>query len=150
MSSRKKKKPRKQKKARHPQRPAFSNKDPFKDVVLVHSPPGEAKMSEVLLEFVEPYSESWSTEEQLQKLLTVALVAWNAAILPESKRDEFILDMVNTVPPDARRPMLAIIAEMMQRKLQHFAGNKRMILNFEVTSTPSGPHVSVMSTLTNE
>ncbi len=104
-------------------------------------------MSEVLLEFVEPYSEQWRTEEQLQKLLSVAVIAWNAALFAGRKRDEFIQQMVEGVPPAVRPDLRAIIEEMIQRKVTHFASNKRMIFDYQVTMAPSGPHLAVVSTL---
>src|SRR5207244_2124029 len=89
--------------------------------LVVVAPPGQAKMSEVILEFIEPYSEHWRTEEQLEKLLLLATVAWNAALFPDSKRNGFIQDMVETVAPEARQDMRSIVEEMIQRKETYFA-----------------------------
>ena len=49
-------------------------------------------MSEVLLEFLKPYTGQWPSEEDLLKLLPLAILAWNAAILSGSQRAEMILD----------------------------------------------------------
>jgi hypothetical protein len=38
-------------------------------------------MSEVLLEFVEPYFELAETEEEMEMILFAGIVAWNAALL---------------------------------------------------------------------
>jgi hypothetical protein len=111
-------------------------------------PPGaEIKMSEVLLEFLEPYSEYWTNEDQFNKLLTVGLVAWNAALLSGSKRNEFIEQMAHTLPADVRQDMRSIVEEMIRRKEAHFARNRRTIFSYELTMTPSGPHLTVLSTL---
>lgn len=53
---------------------------------VVFQPSGEVKMSEVLLEFVEPYKQFAQTEEAYRKMLTLAVVAWNASFLPEVER----------------------------------------------------------------
>jgi len=107
----------------------------------------ETKMSEVLVEFLEPYSEHWKTEEELRKLLTLALVAWNAALFSGSKRSDFIQRMAQSFPPESRQDFHSIIQEMIKRKEAHFASNKRTILDYQVTMTPSGPHLVVLSTL---
>ena len=146
MSSRKKKKKRDRKKRGRPPKPGLRPPGFLGDNVVIATPPGERKMSEVLLEFIEPYSGQWTTQEQLEKLLAVALVAWNAALFSGSERDKFLQEMVQTMPPDVRPAMRAIVDEMMQRKLAHFASNRRVIISYEVTPTPSGPHVSVLST----
>ena len=103
-------------------------------------------MSEVLLEFLEPYSEHWVSQGQFEKLVIVGVIAWNAALLPGSKREDFLREMMQTVPPDVRSDMRVILAEMILRKELLFASNKRMIVSFDVTMTPAGPHLSVVST----
>jgi hypothetical protein len=115
--------------------------------MIVVSPPGERKMSEVLLEFLEPYSKHWATEEQFKKLVTVGLVAWNAALMSGRARDDFIEKMAKAVPPELRPEMREIVDEMVRRKEAHFANIRRTIVSFDVTMTPSGPHLSVLSTL---
>jgi len=113
---------------------------------IVIQPTGETKMSEVLLEFVEPYPQYWKTKEELTKLLGVAIIAWNAALLPGNERKEIIENAVKVAPPEIRQDMKAIVEEMIQRKETHFAHNKRMIMNYQVTMTKEGPHVTVLST----
>lgn len=63
---------------------------PLDGCKIVVQPSGETKMSEVLLEFIEPYSQYWKTKEELNKLLGVAVIAWNAALLPGNERKEII------------------------------------------------------------
>ena len=52
-------------------------------------------MSEVLREFVEPYLEFADTEEATRKLLTVAMVAWNASFLTEEEQRAMIDAIIN-------------------------------------------------------
>lgn len=119
---------------------------PLDGCKIVVQPSGETKMSEVLLEFIEPYSQYWKTKEELNKLLGVAVIAWNAALLPGNERKEIIENAVKVAPPEIRQDMKAIVEEMIQRKETHFAHNKRMIMNYQVTMTKEGPHVTVLST----
>src|SRR4051812_46828121 len=53
---------------------------------VVYEPAGREKMSEVLEDFIEPYRDMADGENALRKLLTLALLAWNAALLPEDRR----------------------------------------------------------------
>ena len=53
----------------------------FGDTQIVFSPPGQEKMSEVLDEFVAPYEQHISDRESYERLLMVAMVAWNAALV---------------------------------------------------------------------
>jgi hypothetical protein len=150
MASRKKKdKKRKQKQRRRPGRakltPKLTQGLP-ENTEVISTPGGQEKMSEVLLEFVEPYLQHGRTEEAVNKLLTVALVAWNAALVTGSQRDKLIQDTLQAVPAEVRPVMKNIIEEMMRRKETHFANNRRMIINYQLTMTPSGPHLQVLST----
>jgi hypothetical protein len=77
----------------------------------------------------------------------VGLVAWNAALMAGDKRERFLQDMVQAVPPEVRGDMRSIVEEMIRRKETHFAANKRAIIDYQLTMTPSGPHVAVISTL---
>ena len=117
------------------------------DTAVFATPPGERKVSEVLLEFIEPYAGEWQSPDDLRKLLGMASVAWNATLLSGDERAKMIQDIIEAVPPEARAAMMGFVEEMMLRKLTHFADNRRAILNYQVTMTPSGPHVQVMSTL---
>ncbi len=53
---------------------------------VVYEPTGREKMSEVLDDFIEPYQEVADNEDSYRKLLNLAVLAWNAALLPEDQR----------------------------------------------------------------
>jgi hypothetical protein len=146
VSSRKKKK-QKQKKRGRPPGPRRTLEGLLGGIPVVRPAAGQTKMSEVLWEFLEPYAEHWRTLEDLEKLVTIATVAWNAALLPSPQREEFLQDMARAVPAEAREAMRAIVLEMMRRKEHYFAGCKRAILGHELTMTPTGPYLEVASTL---
>ncbi len=141
-----KRKKRKQRKLYESLKTELTKDVPLDGCKIVVQPSGETKMSEVLLEFVEPYSQYWKTKEELNKLLGVTVIAWNAALLPGNERKEIIENAVKVAPPEIRQDMKAIVEEMIQRKETHFAHNKRMIMNYKVTMTKEGPHVTVLST----
>ena len=114
---------------------------------LIYHPKGELKMSEVLMDFVEPYWVSARTEEDYRRLLSVALVAWNAALLPAKKRQEMVDQIIQKAMPFAADDARLVIDELIGRKDRYFAEIRRGILAYELTMTKQGPHVSVASTL---
>src|SRR5260370_18579117 len=104
-------------------------------------------MSKVLEEFVEPYKELATTDVAMRKLLTVACVAWNAALLPPAEREKMIRESEKTLPAEMRQDYRAILEPLIERKEVQFADNRRAILGFEFTMEPTGPYLRVMSTL---
>ncbi len=47
-------------------------------------------MSEVLLDFIEPYRSFADTDEAVEKLVIIGITAWNVSMLPEDERDATI------------------------------------------------------------
>ncbi|QJW96814.1 hypothetical protein [Frigoriglobus tundricola] len=104
-------------------------------------------MSEVVWDFIEPYKDHWKTGDQLKKLVSVALIARNAAIASPRERADLLDRTAATLPPDARDDFLAVMMDLIKRKTTYFAANKRMIIDYQLTMTSDGPHLSVISTL---
>ncbi len=113
-------------------------------------PKGEAKMSEVLQTFVEPYLELADTEPGREVLIHLAAVAWNAALLPDEEQMELLGDALDKGLPDLeekqREEFTALLFSMVDRKRAFFDENKRFILSVEVTDKEHGFYVSVVST----
>ena len=118
---------------------------------IVVEPRGEAKMSEVLTDFVEPYLESADTRQDHQKLLMIAIVAWNTALLPEEKQQGVIDELVDqSLPKDAdslRTNMKQVVSELITRKKRYFSEYKRVIIDFELKDRGDSYYLSVASTL---
>jgi hypothetical protein len=141
------KKKRKQKQLLAPLKTRLTQEGRFADRQVVLEPRRAIKMSAVLLDFIAPYAEQWETEDDLRKLLSLAVVAWNAALVSGSNRREVMDSLLAVVSPSVRQEMKALIEQMIHRKEHHFATNQRLIVDFQVTMTREGPHVSVASTL---
>ncbi len=114
-------------------------------------PGGPEKMSEVLIEFVAPYTHLTDTEEEYRKLLTMAVCAWNMSLLPLKDQQGMIAKILqegrSESDPEATAGMLAILGTMMARKRTSFSENKRFILDFTLMETETGRHLSVISPL---
>src|SRR4051794_34016103 len=113
MGSRNKKDKRKKKKGPGRQTPSLRPSGFPGNINVIRNPPGEIKMSEVFWEFIEPYAAGWRTEDQLRNLLGLAVLGWNIAVIPASKREEFLRTMQQSIPADLRAGMRAIVEEMM-------------------------------------
>src|SRR5262245_59914842 len=115
MTSRQKKKPRRKQKNR-PRPPHAPHHGLPGLVPLADLPAGAEKMSEVILDFVAPYWDLDKEGEQLNELLSLATVAWNAALVPRAERDAFIRPCLEAVPPEVRPDVQAFLEEMIRRK----------------------------------
>lgn len=122
----------------------------FRGQKIIIEPSGQVKMSEVLADFVEPYLEFADTEEAYQKLLTLAVVAWNTSLFPEEEQQDMIdktLEAMPETPEEVKTGLKEIVNMLMARKKIYFSEYKRMIIDFELTDTGRGYHLSVVSTL---
>jgi hypothetical protein len=117
------------------------------DPVIVYDPPGTEKMSEVLLDFVDPFQDLAETDDAYRKLLTVGMAAWNAALLSSAEREKMIQELGETLPPELRPDFRELLEPLIQRKLDCFAGNRRVIVDYQLTMAPEGERLLVLSTL---
>jgi len=117
------------------------------DSKVVYAPNQAEKMSEVLLDFIEPYKEFADTTEAMHRLITTALVAWNTALLPEAEQAESLEQISKALPAETVEDFYAIVGAMIERKNKFFADYTRLILDYELTDTGDSYHVSVISTL---
>jgi hypothetical protein len=121
---------------------------------IVTSPEGVAKMSEVLEEFIEPYLDTATNSYDRKILVGMAVMAWNLALMPASKRQplikKFILDVFGKGDPRTSQDIQDIkdiINELIGRKLEIFPDNQRFIVEFQLQETRNQFHLSVASTL---
>jgi len=61
---------------------------------------GRVKMSEVLLDFIEPYTEEAQSEDEFRSLITMGLVAWNTALLPEESHEQTLDRLIDEAVRD--------------------------------------------------
>jgi hypothetical protein len=115
------------------------------DAQIYYDPRGLEKMSAILLRFVEPYMELVTTDEAMEKLLTVAIVAWNAAMLSPDEREKLIRKCEESLPADARADFRTVLDPLIARKQKHFSENRRPILSFDLANGPTGPRLNVLS-----
>lgn len=128
----------------------------------------DQKMSAVLLDFIEPYKKFANTDEAIERLVVTGITAWNVSMLPEHERDEALTKLA-TAALNGGSPVRRLVAkirtailgesrdvadfkwvvnELVERKLQHYAENRRFILDYELSPSEDEIHLFVVSTLT--
>jgi hypothetical protein len=118
---------------------------------MVMNPKGEAKMSEVLGQFVEPYLDEARTQHQRETLFSLAVIAWNLALMPDSDHQSFMDEVIkqglvkqgSLVQHDLEH----LLDELVTRKRTFFADNQRYIIDFHLQDRRGTFHLSVASTL---
>src|SRR5262249_44273050 len=103
-----------------------------------------APVSQVLIDFIAPYLPSAAGEEHLDNLLTLAMVAWNAAMLPDEKGAELIRVCLQDLPATIRADGLAIVQGLVERKKSHFLDQQQTIVDYHLAVTPEGPRLHVV------
>ncbi len=124
---------------------------PLRPEKIVISPTGEAKMSDALTDFVEPYRQEADTEEAQRKLLELAIMAWNVSLLSEPEQQEMVdrilAEGFSAATEELKQGMKDILNQLIARKKQHFSENQRMIVDFDLKDTGRDYYLSVASTL---
>jgi hypothetical protein len=121
-------------------------------VVLVDSE--GPKISEVFLEFIEPYEKDAPTDEAFEKLLVIAVVAWNAAVLGGEEGQQLIDVTVGAIAKSAGKKWgedaKGIITTMVQRKQNFFADDNRYIMDYRWAELEDGRHLTVAALIKDQ
>lgn len=95
---------------------------------------GLRKMSEVLLELIEPLNPADAGPDGLLNMAKAAMIAWSMALLPEEKLRHVFDDTPMEVPPEIKVVVLMLI----QRKLDLFPDDDRVIADVFVRTDEKG------------
>lgn len=108
------------------------------------------KMSEVLMEFIEPLAEVDKSDENRRKSLAIGVIAWNLALAPETKRkkllEETLVDLFK-LNKSSKEEMQTVFKFLIDRKERYFGHINRFIVEYNVTGSGDSLHLSVISTL---
>jgi hypothetical protein len=112
------------------------------------NPAGTAKMSEVILQFAEPFKDNNGLIPRA--MLEIAIILWNASFMPKEMQRKALDDVINVFPEEnreARREMFLIAHMLLERKKQYFSDNQRMIMDYHITESADSIHLDVVSTV---
>jgi hypothetical protein len=104
---------------------------------------GKPKVSELLREFMDPYLECAESDEDLERLMTIGTAAWNAGILEmeDGKLPDKLIENLESGPIEQKEFFL----ELLERKKKWFPEFNQIILEYNLTPSPSGHQLIVVS-----
>ncbi len=114
------------------------------DLLVIPSPDG-IKMSEVMQSFIQPYLGGDITKDTLTKVMSVAVVAWNAAMVPEQERKELFAGLAKAFPAHMVEEGLDVMEHMMDRKRQLFSDCTRFVYSYEIVEKKNSYQLLVTS-----
>jgi len=150
------------------------------DRVVTSAELGIPKISDRLMELVEPYWEETPTENARKNVMAVGAVAWNIAVVPEDKRAELTFSMLGKLVPEFERVMsrqpdmitksdidnalraidresaeaaqvfLGLVLTLVERKLLLFPNDGRLIIDHFYTGTGKNTTLQVVSSVPDD
>ena len=110
------------------------------------------KMSEVILDFVEPLLDDID-DELFENAINCAVACWNLSFLPEKKQQRQLRAIVNELgksDPMTRFEIEDCARMLLERKRIFFADEKRIVVNYKVVEEEDHHRLLVMSTLAKD
>jgi hypothetical protein len=105
------------------------------------------KISEVLMEFAEPWLDEARNDDQRKTVIGMAVLAWNMAAIPKPERWDGVSQ---EFAEKLREPAKAILQEMIDRKLSVYPEENRSLLDYEITGAGAKMRVDVVYSLSPE
>jgi hypothetical protein len=121
--------------------------------VLIRNPEsaGMRKMSEILLEFAEPFFEEADSLEDYRKVLMLAITAWNLSLLDAGSQKTELEKLSKMMRGKADASFLqklqSILKPMIDRKKERYFDTKRLVMDWDYIRSPTGAHLNVVSTV---
>ncbi len=126
-----------------------SNKLPVSKMIV--DPEGEAKMSEVILDFAKPFLDKCEDEESEKKAIGLAILIWNVSLFPKKKRDQEIENLCSGLSSseDANdfAALMNYVNILLERKDECYPDNKRAIINYQMSGSGKNRRLDIASTL---
>jgi hypothetical protein len=115
---------------------------------VVNNNPNES-ISGALTKIIEPYRQFANNKPQLEKLLLVAMVAWNTTVVPENdakKLLKMLIGQMKMSDVEDQAFFIGLIAEFVSRKQQFYPNDKRLIVSTTVRETKGRFDIQAAST----
>ena len=130
----------------------IANDPDYEGTMLVENPKDFRKMSEVLLEYVEPFLDETETYEDRSNLIDFAMMAWNLALIPEESRKELLTEFVTEIcseieEVEEQKTLKQLMNQLIKRKLKFFAEEERFVKEYKLTENGGRIHLAVASSV---
>jgi hypothetical protein len=106
---------------------------------MVVQPEGQARMSEVILDFAGPLLEQCKDEKSFAGTTDLAILVWNLALLPEKDQHQEIEKMCSRFrasdDPKDYDELMDYANLLLKRKKKHFSGNQRAIVKYQISGS---------------
>ena len=110
---------------------------------------GEHKVSQAMLDLLAEELELCSGEQETERLLLVAMLAWNLTLLPPREAAGFLRASLKDMSGGAPRAFLAVmeayVRELAERKKRMFPEYRDFILDYELTTEGDYRHLAVVT-----
>lgn len=110
------------------------------------TPVSQIKMSEVIMDFAEPLLDFAEDDESKEKAISLALVCWNLALLPQDDQQEELKYMLHTFPGGNTGEIEQVVITMVKRKSACFPDIKKCVVDYKITRRGDDIHLTVTST----
>ena len=104
----------------------------------ISTPPGEPKMSAVILELAAPLLEQHGkTPERAKTIISLAVAGWNKSMFPAEQQPAVETDLIDCfVPKDGSAEAVGVAVHLMDfvadRRAKLYPGLRKIILDFDV------------------
>lgn len=124
-----------------------------KKTIIVESANKGWKMSEVLIDFARPLLDAAENAQAMEKALTLAIVVWNASLLPEASQKDMIQKIVEATSSSGFKEDEEIgrsyVDMLLKRKRSYFSHCQRMIAEWHFEKEGDDLHLNVASVPSN-
>lgn len=110
---------------------------------------GPNKLSQAITTLLSPYKDMGSTYPAYYMLVTIACMAWNAALVEEQERGKMVNQVIDLFKDKTNLKGLLEFRqfsyELIERKLLLFPDDRRFVVKFDVTEANDTFHIFVIS-----
>lgn len=121
----------------------------FSDTKFLAEPPGQVKMSEIIMDFVGPMLERTSSRLEKENMILMAITAWNMCLLPKKEQKKVLANFKSEKDMDEEG--MNIIKEMVELmsayRKEFYPDVSRFILDYEFTESRDDMHLNVVSSM---
>ena len=109
------------------------------------TPPDLPPLSERLTALIAPYRSQANTLDAYRALTTIAVLAWNLSLQPDSAHERYIAKAIPQGNLSDAGTFRNIVSHLIERKRHVFPDDPRLIAGHEVSPTSDGFHLVVAS-----